>query len=101
MHNPIQVTANNVDAVVKPFTLNPSLNIVPAPKKPIPDNNCAGILDESTPKDFDIYSPHTITNTALIPTKACVLKPAGLLQDDLSNPIIPAKITPNNNLIIV
>ncbi len=39
MHNPIQVTANNVDAVVKPFTLNPSLNIVPAPKKPIPDNN--------------------------------------------------------------
>ena len=33
------VTANNVDAVVKPFTLKPSRNIVPAPKNPIPDNN--------------------------------------------------------------
>ena len=27
-------------------------------------------LDESTPNDFDIYSPHIITRTALIPTKA-------------------------------
>ena len=74
---------------------------MPAPKNPIPDNNCAGILEESTPNDFDIYSPHIITRTALIPTKACVLNPAGLLQEDLSSPIIPAKNIPSNNLIIV
>ena len=48
-HNPIHVTVKRDAAVVNPFTLKPSLKIVPAPKKPIPDNNCAGILLASAP----------------------------------------------------
>ena len=34
---PIHVTASRLAAVVSPLTLNPSLSIVPAPIKPIPD----------------------------------------------------------------
>ena len=41
-----------------------------------------------------MYSPHNIINTALIPSKECVLKPAGLFQEDLSNPMTPANIKP-------
>ena len=60
----MQVITNKLAAVVRPFTLNPSLKIVPAPKKPIPDNNCAGI----PPDNSDIFSPHITVSTALIPT---------------------------------
>ncbi len=74
--------------------------MVPAPINPIPDNNCAGILEGSILYSFDIYSPQSMIKTALNPTNECVLKPAGLFQDDLSSPMIPAKTNPNISLII-
>ena len=92
-HNPIHVTVKRDAAVVNPFTLKPSLKIVPAPKKPIPDNNCAGILLASAPVASLISTPKKAIKTALIPSKTCVLKPAGLFQDSLSQPIRPAKTT--------
>lgn len=39
-------------------------------------------------------------NTLLIPTSAWVLNPAGLLQEERSNPIIPASTKPNISLMM-
>ena len=47
MLKPIHVTDKRLAAVVKPLTVNPSLKIVPAPIKPIPDRSWAGILAAS------------------------------------------------------
>ena len=102
MLNPIHVTAKRLAAVVSPFTLNPSLNIVPAPINPIPDRSWAGILEASAPGYWLFKcSPQSIIRALLKPINAWVLNPAGLFTDCLSAPIIPARVKAKTNLIIV
>lgn len=80
---PIAATHHKVEAVLSPFILLPSLNITPAPKKPIPDTTCAAILVWS----FAFIPNDKYTNKkAPMHTKTLVLRPTIRCLNCLSKP---------------
>ena len=86
---PTAALHHNVAAVFKPRIFLPSLKIIPAPKKPIPETTCAATLEIS----FAIVSFETETNKkAPKETNVIVLIPAILLRYCRSNPIITPRI---------
>ncbi len=91
VNTPIAATHQRVAAVFNPFTLLPSLNITPAPKKPIPQTTCDATRVLSSESGNTAKDKYTNKN-APIPTKTLVLRPIILCRYCLSIPINILKI---------
>ena len=81
---PIAASHHRVAAVVKPLTLEPSFNMAPAPKKPMPVTTPAAILVISL---FIVRKENDTKRNDPRQTKIVVLRPIYLLRYCLSIPI--------------